>query len=155
MNLTNNIGRIIPCFRGIDNVPNRNWGWLIMGMNCLTHDLGRTVEVPISERVSQRMNIVLWGIFMTGSVWSYLVTQKHTFLQKIYWVLHRKQWASHGFWRTLQFIQWDFSAKARPDVGFSHMRYQKALVQNNIKAVGLGFFFDEWIRWMLSCNESR
>ena len=115
-----------------------------LGMNCLTHDLGRVeVEVPISERVSQRMNIVLWGIFMNGSVWSYLVTQKHTFLQ----ILLGSP-GSNGLPMVFGepfFIQWD--------VGFSHMRYQKALVQNNIKAVGLGFFFDEWIRWMLSCKK--
>lgn len=113
-----------------------------LGMNCLTHDLGRVeVEVPISERVSQRMNIVLWGIFMNGSVWSYLVTQKHTFLQ----ILLGSP-GSNGLPMVFGepfFIQWDRSY-SQAGRGFFTYAISKSLGAEQHQGRRTGIFF----RWM-------
>lgn len=96
-----------------------------------------------------------WTLFCGGYSWTEVFGAiwwlKNTHFYRFYWVLQEAM----GFPWFLEnpFLSNGIEATARPDVGFSHMRYQKALVQNNIKAVGLGFFFDEWIRWMLSCKK--
>lgn len=97
-----------------------------------------------------------WTLFCGGYSWTEVFGAiwwlKNTHFYRFYWVLQEAM----GFPWFLEnpFLSNGIEATARPDVGFSHMRYQKALVQNNIKAVGLGFFFDEWIRLMLSCKKN-